>query len=154
VRYAVLTFGVVLALAVAGWVGARVQLAILASQEEASQSQASHETPPCTVQPDSVNQVTASVGQELVIGLDANETTPTRWTLSQSPDPSLVRVMDAEYLANPNPQHLAGSGGVDCWTFLPVGAGRTELQFTLINFASLQTIQTRSFEISVGPASG
>jgi predicted secreted protein len=79
--------------------------------------------PPATVN----NQLTVMAGDTFEITLRANLTTGYHWDLADSLDAKVVALAGHRYVPYPNPQHAAGSGGTDHWTFRAVAAGRTEI---------------------------
>ena len=76
------------------------------------------------------NTINATVGKELVITLDANETTGYEWQLAGMVDDSLIKPVSSEYV--PDNTGLVGSGGKSIWTFKAVQAGKTQLSFKYI----------------------
>ncbi|MBV9109526.1 MAG: protease inhibitor I42 family protein [Gemmatimonadetes bacterium] len=73
------------------------------------------------------NQLTVMAGDTFEITLRANLTTGYHWELVDSLDAKVVTLAGHEYVPYPNPQHAAGSGGTDHWTFRAVAAGRAEI---------------------------
>ena len=82
------------------------------------------------VQDDMTNTIKATVGEELVITLDANATTGYEWQLASMVDDSLIKPVSSEYV--PDNTGLVGSGGKSVWTFKAVRAGKTQLSFKYI----------------------
>jgi len=79
--------------------------------------------PPATVN----NQLTVMAGDTFGITLRGNLTTGYHWGLADSLDAKVVTLVRHAYVPYPNPQHAAGSGGTDHWTFRAVAAGRAEI---------------------------
>lgn len=77
--------------------------------------------------PPGVEEVEATVGQPFTISLDSNPTTGYRWGLAQPLDETVLHLVHSAYQRGPS--GLMGAGGVETWTFLPVCAGVTVLDF-------------------------
>jgi predicted secreted protein len=72
--------------------------------------------------------ITTTVGKTFTISLEGNRTTGYSWKLATKLDPKLVRKVSQSYSAT-NPG-LAGSGGIDKFTFRATGKGTATLTFT------------------------
>lgn len=67
-------------------------------------------------------------GQEFTIVLRSNRTTGYSWMLADSLDARLVALVRDDYLADPAPAGIAGSGGRERWTFRALTPGETVIQ--------------------------
>lgn len=88
--------------------------------------------PPTAVTPnplpepsDPTQLVTAKAGERFRLVLPANESTGYHWEIIPELDPNIVEFVNREYL--PEQPILAGSGGVDVWSFRAVNAGDTAI---------------------------
>ncbi len=87
---------------------------------------ASPDTPAVVITPvaQSGTTVDAKVGDTVVVKLDANATTGYEWTFTAG---DTFTVASSEYVPDPNPSGLAGSGGTQVVTLKVTAAGSSEL---------------------------
>ena len=83
--------------------------------------------PIVVVDPKSGANVRAVTGQLIRIELDANPTTGIWW---QDPefDESVVKLISNDYLADPAPEGIVGSGGKTVMTFETLASGKTKIK--------------------------
>jgi inhibitor of cysteine peptidase len=74
---------------------------------------------------DPARQLEAAAGNEFKIVIDSNPSTGYHWELVEELDESVVEFVSREYRADE--PVLAGSGGVDVWTFKALAAGETHI---------------------------
>lgn len=79
------------------------------------------------VPPPGLEVLDATVGQPFTISLASNPTTGYRWGLAQPLDETVLHLVHSAYQRGQS--GLMGAGGVETWTFLPVCAGVTVLDF-------------------------
>jgi predicted secreted protein len=72
-------------------------------------------------------RISVAAGDTFQVSLRANVTTGYHWELADSLDARVVARVGHAYVADPNPRHAVGSGGVDHWTFRGVAPGATEI---------------------------
>lgn len=91
--------------------------------------------------------LTAGVGQEFQIVLEADHTTPYRWELASLPS-NLERV-GSQY--RPRLTKRAPRSGVEIWTFKALSVGEGTVSFRLVSQDSVQPApnQSASFTVSV-----
>jgi predicted secreted protein len=94
----------------------------------------------CALTPSFEDTLTTTVGEQIAIGLESNQTTGYSWQLAQPPDASVATLVGSQYF--PSGSGLPGAGGMDCWTFQATGTGQT----------TMQLIYSRPFEPSLPPA--
>jgi inhibitor of cysteine peptidase len=87
-------------------------------------------------------RVRLAVAQELVVGLDGNQTTGFRWVLSRPATPVVVQVGDATYSARGADSRLVGAGGVTTFRFKAEKTGESQLVF----------VYRRPWEANIPPA--
>ena len=68
--------------------------------------------------------VHASVGDTVIVTLDANSTTGYEWTFIGG---DTFSIEESEYVPDPNPDQLAGKGGAQVVTLLVTKAGESDL---------------------------
>ena len=68
--------------------------------------------------------VDAAVGDTIVVSLDANATTGYTWELTPG---DTFAIVSSEYVADPNPDELAGKGGTQVVTLNVTKAGTSDL---------------------------
>lgn len=71
--------------------------------------------------------IRARVGEEFTVTLRANATTGYSWALADSLDPALLAHVRNDYVPDPAPQGMVGSGGHERWTFRALAAGETSI---------------------------
>ncbi len=71
--------------------------------------------------------VQASVGEHLLIGLEANPTTGYLWQVQPGLDPAVVSFVGQDYQEGPAASGIVGAGGTDTLEFLAAGAGTTTI---------------------------
>jgi predicted secreted protein len=93
--------------------------------------------------------VEATAGQKFTIILGANHTTGYRWELSNSLDKNIVELVGSVYKTSDTKK--VGSGGMEVWTFLAKGTGKTKVSFKYFRPWEKQAgpAKTTSFEIIV-----
>jgi predicted secreted protein len=67
--------------------------------------------------------IAVAPGDTLVVTLDANQTTPFHWVVTQRPKPSVVRISSAKYVQPSAP--IPGKGGTQRYVLKAVGGGLT-----------------------------
>lgn len=85
--------------------------------------------------------------KKLEIRLDSNPTTGYYWRL-QEPVPGGLRLLDESYAADPAPEGITGSGGVQVFLFQGDRAGSYDLVFSYQRSAS-DVFETRSLNVEV-----
>lgn len=84
------------------------------------------ETPNTLPDPtDPTQLITVQAGKPFDIVLPSNSSTGYRWKLVEDLDANLIELVGQDYLAQQ--PVLAGSGGVDVWTFRAVNTGETKI---------------------------
>jgi len=68
--------------------------------------------------------VDAAVGDTIVVSLEANPTTGYTWELTAG---DTIEVVSSKYVADPNPDELAGAGGTQIVTLTVTKAGTSDL---------------------------
>ncbi|HEY7294136.1 MAG TPA: protease inhibitor I42 family protein [Dehalococcoidia bacterium] len=81
-------------------------------------------------------------GQAVTIALAGNATTGYSWLLAQPPDPAVLQVWQAMYIAPSDNPTVLGQGGISCWMFWAAGSGETMAGFEY----------RRPFELDQAPA--
>ena len=85
------------------------------------------ETPNTLPDPtDPTQLITVQAGKTFDIVLPSNPSTGYRWKLVEDLDASLIALVGQDYLAQQ--PVLAGSGGMDVWTFRTINTGETEIK--------------------------
>jgi inhibitor of cysteine peptidase len=69
--------------------------------------------------------VEVNAGSEFYIELHSNPTTGYTWEFIEPIDTLLLKLLDHEYVGDPNPDHKEGVGGRDVWHFLARQSGNT-----------------------------
>lgn len=72
---------------------------------------------------------TPAPGSTVTVELEANNTTPHRWSYTMSVE-GVLEEISAEYVPDPNPKGLDGVGGTQRYVFSAVGDGTVTLAFT------------------------
>jgi inhibitor of cysteine peptidase len=72
----------------------------------------------------------ASVGEDVVISMESNQTTGYQWKLKETPDAGILKFISSKYA--PDNGAAVGSGGNEIWVFKAVGAGKTALHFEYV----------------------
>jgi len=67
--------------------------------------------------------VTLRAGDRVVIRLAANVTTGYHWVIRQRPPRAVARLTSSQYVAFPNPDRAAGSGGTQVYRLRAAGSG-------------------------------
>jgi inhibitor of cysteine peptidase len=100
---------------------------------------------------DSVIQ--ARVGQEFTIELRANATTGYSWALADSLQQGTLALVRDEYVADPAPAGMAGSGGRERWTFRALSPGETTIYMRYARSweASSPAAETARFRVVIRP---
>ena len=69
------------------------------------------------------------VGQEFTLRIKVNPTTGYAWKLKEPLEAGKLTLVKREYVPNPAPKGMVGSGGVEVWTFKVLAKGKTQLKF-------------------------
>jgi predicted secreted protein len=77
-----------------------------------------------SAEPGDVTTVEARVGDTVVVSLDANATTGYAWTFTAG---DTFAIESSDYVPDPNPSGLAGSGGTQVVKLQITGVGSSEL---------------------------
>ncbi len=77
---------------------------------------------------DPASPIEVAAGNEFDIVLESNISTGFRWKIVGDLDSDIVEFVDSQYVSA-NSRNMAGSGGLDTWTFKATKAG--EIQITL-----------------------
>ena len=80
--------------------------------------------------PEPNNAITAAVGAEFEIKLEAIPSTGYRWEIDGVFDDRMIEQVSREYV--PDVSGLVGSGGKEVWTFRAKEAGRTSVSFKYV----------------------
>ena len=89
----------------------------------------------------------ATVGDRIVISLDANATTGYSWQLAPGLDTSVVKFVSQDYQQAPASPNMVGVGGTATLTFEAVGEGTTTI--ALAYMRSGDTTAARSFMVTM-----
>jgi inhibitor of cysteine peptidase len=95
---------------------------------------------------DSGKTFTTAPGGTLDIRLKGNATTGYSWNVAAC-DKAVIQLANSQYV--PNQPHLAGSGGVQHYTFKIVGKGRTMLKVTYQRVWEKDVPPAQTFELQV-----
>lgn len=76
---------------------------------------------------DPADTITVEVGKRFEIVLESNPTTGYTWRFIQPIDSTLLSLLEAKYVAKPNPEKLMGRGGHDHWLFEATAKGTTSV---------------------------
>jgi len=94
------------------------------------------------------SQIILSVGQQLIVTLQSNETTGYTWNLSSISDSNVIRKVRNQYIIpTPADPPIAGQGGISRWTFEALTAGTATI--SMKEFRSWKTEPVNTFEITV-----
>ncbi len=97
--------------------------------------------------PDQPIQIKA--GREFSIKLQSNPTTGYKWRLTRPPDGKVLLLVRSEY-ERPENAALAGSGGIEIWTFRALSPGKTSVTFQYIRpWEKVPPSKILTFRISV-----
>ncbi|MDJ0920263.1 MAG: protease inhibitor I42 family protein [Henriciella sp.] len=69
-------------------------------------------------------------GGTVVVRLESNPTTGYFWYLLDGTDESIITLVSEDYVADPAPEGLVGSGGMQVFTFEGAGRGSTVLNLS------------------------
>lgn len=69
--------------------------------------------------------IKVTIGERFKIVLESNPTTGYSWQFRQPVDSTLLKLVETQYTAKPNPDKLMGRGGHDHWFFEALAAGTT-----------------------------
>jgi inhibitor of cysteine peptidase len=79
---------------------------------------------------DTSEALEASVGEDVVISMESNQTTGYQWKLKEPPDTGILKLASSKYA--PDSGAAAGAGGNEIWIFKAVGAGKAVLNFEYV----------------------
>ncbi|MEM9937368.1 MAG: protease inhibitor I42 family protein [Pseudomonadota bacterium] len=77
--------------------------------------------------PETGTEINIREGGTVVVRLESNPTTGYFWYLLEGSDASIINLVSEDYVADPAPEGLVGSGGAQIFTFEGAGKGRTTL---------------------------
>ncbi|MEW6411664.1 MAG: protease inhibitor I42 family protein [Candidatus Zixiibacteriota bacterium] len=100
---------------------------------------------------DSADTVSVKMGERFKIALESNPSTGYGWRFVSDVDSSLLKLMEHQYIAKPNPEKVVGRGGHDEWLFEAIAAGSTSVALEYLRpWDSTSVEREVEFQIFIG----